>query len=69
MDKTIRRVTDLNAQREETYEYWRGRSAAERMNAVAEIVLNAYALRGIDLDRVQSQKQLVRLIIPEWKAA
>jgi hypothetical protein len=69
MDKTIRRVTDLNAQREETYLYWRGRSAAERMNAVAEIVLNAYALRGIDLDRVRSQKQLVRLVIPEWKAA
>ena len=69
MDKTIRRVTDLTAQRRDTYEYWRGRSAAERMNAIAEIVQTAYALKGVDLDHSRPNKQLVRLEISDWKAA
>jgi hypothetical protein len=69
MDKTIRRVTDLKVQREETYEYWRNRSTAERMNAVAEIVRNVYSLKGVDLDSLASDKKLVRLQIPGWKAA
>jgi hypothetical protein len=69
MDKTVRRVTDLTAQRQETYEYWRGRSTAERMNAIAEIVQTVYALKGIDLDHSCANKQLVRLEISDWKAA
>jgi hypothetical protein len=69
MDKTIRRVTDLTAQRQETYEYWRGRSTAERMNAITEIVQTVYALKGIDLDHSCANKQLVRLEISDWKAA
>ncbi len=67
MDKSIRRVTDFSGQRQETYEYWRGRSVAERMKAVAEIVQTVYALKGIDLDHLPANKRLVRLEIPDWK--
>jgi hypothetical protein len=67
MDKILRRVTDLKAQREETYRYWRSRSCAERM-AVAEIVRDAYLAKGIDLDHRPSDRTLVRVERPNWKA-
>jgi hypothetical protein len=68
MDKILRRVTDLKAQREETYRYWRSRSCAERMAAVAEIVRDAYLAKGIDLDHRPSDRTLVRVERPNWKA-
>ena len=68
IDKTIFRVTDLRAQREETYRYWRSRSCAERMEAVAEIVRDAYLAKGIDLGVRPSNKTLVRVERPNWKA-
>ena len=64
----IRRVTDFKAQRLETYRYWRSRSCAERMDAVAEIVRDAYLAKGIDLDLRPSDKTLVRVERPNWKA-
>jgi hypothetical protein len=67
-DKTIRRVTDLKAQRLETYRYWRSRSCAERMKAVEEIVRDAYLAKGIDLDRRPPDKTIVRVERPNWKA-
>ena len=42
-DKTIRRVTDLKAQRLETYRYWRSRSVGDRLSAVWETSEAAYA--------------------------
>ncbi len=68
MDKTIRRVTDLKEQRLETYRYWQSRSCAERMEAVTEIVRDAYLAKGIDLDHRTSDKTLVRAERPNWKA-
>ena len=68
MDKTIRRVTDLKEQRMETYRYWRSRSVGERMEAVAEIVRDAYSLKGIDLDSRPPNKTIVRIQSPFWKA-
>ena len=68
MDKTIRRVTDFAAQRQETYRYWRSRPCAERVEAIAEIVRNIYALMGIDLNLQPSDKSLVRVDRPDWKA-
>ena len=67
-NKTIRRVTDLRAQRLETYRYWRSRSCAERMEAVAQIVRDAYLAKGIDLEHRPSDKTLVRVERPNWKA-
>jgi hypothetical protein len=68
MDKTIRRVTDLKAQRMETYRYWQSRPCSERMAAVEEIVRDAYLAKGIDLDLWPSDKTLVRVERPNWKA-
>jgi hypothetical protein len=67
-DKTIRRVTDIKAQREETYRYWRSRTCAERMEAVAEIVRSAYLSKGIDINMRPTNKTLTRVERPHWKA-
>ena len=67
MDKTIRRVTNLNKQQEETFRYWQSRTPGERMKAVAEIVWSAYLTKGIDLDRQPVDKSLVRIERPDWK--
>jgi len=67
--RTIRRITDLKAQRMETYRYWQSRSAAERMDAIEEVVRNVYFAKGIDLDSRPSNKTLVRVVRPNWKAA
>jgi hypothetical protein len=67
MDKTLRRVTDLKAQREETYRYWQSRTSVERMTAVEEIVRDAYLAKGIDLDQRPSNRTLVRVERPNWK--
>ena len=64
MDKTIRRVTDFKEQQAETYRYWQGRSAAERMKAVAEIVRDVYWMKGIDLDSRPMDKTIVRVERP-----
>jgi hypothetical protein len=45
MDKTIRKVTDLEEQQAETYRYWQSRSVAERLAAVCELSEAAYAFR------------------------
>ena len=37
MDKTIRRVTDLEEQDAETYRYWQTRPVGERLAAVCEL--------------------------------
>jgi len=43
MDKTIRRVTDVDEQNAETYRYWQSRSVGERLIAVSELSQAAYA--------------------------
>jgi hypothetical protein len=43
MDKTIRRVTDLEQQDAETYRYWQSRPVGERLAAVCELSEAAYA--------------------------
>jgi hypothetical protein len=43
MDKTIRRVTDLEEQQMETYRYWQSRPVGERLLAVCELSEAAYA--------------------------
>lgn len=43
MDKTIRRVTDLEEQQDEAYRYWQSRPVGERLIAVCELSEQAYA--------------------------
>jgi hypothetical protein len=60
---------DLKAQRMDTYRYWQSRSIAERMDAVEEIVRDAYFAKGIDLDARPVDRALQRVDRPGWKAA
>jgi hypothetical protein len=65
MDKTIRRVTDLKEQRMETYRYWRSLSPGERLSAVREASIDAYAFKGVRIDDEQrSARHLVRIERP-----
>jgi len=43
MDKTIRRVTDIEQQQAETYRYWQSRPVGERLLAVCELSESTYA--------------------------
>ena len=43
MDKSIRRVTDLEEQQAETFRYWQSRPVGERLVAVVELSEAAYA--------------------------
>ncbi|MFZ0393170.1 MAG: hypothetical protein WCF17_05710 [Terracidiphilus sp.] len=43
MDKTLRRVTDIEEQDAETYRYWQSRPVGERLVAVCELSEAAYA--------------------------
>ncbi|MGH9598698.1 MAG: hypothetical protein ACRD27_02445 [Terracidiphilus sp.] len=62
--KIIRRVTDLSEQRQETYRYWQSRTCAERLAAVDEIVRDAYLAKGIDIDKMPSNRTMVRVERP-----
>jgi hypothetical protein len=52
----------------ETYRYWQSRTYAERIDAVAEIVRDVYLAKGIDLELRPTDKTLVRVERPGWKA-
>jgi hypothetical protein len=67
-DRIVRRVTDFKAQREETYHYWRSRTIAERIEAVAELVRDAYFAKGVDVEKRAPDKTIVRVERPGWKA-
>ncbi|MGA2571978.1 MAG: hypothetical protein ABSF23_15815 [Terracidiphilus sp.] len=43
MDKTIRRVTDLEKQQAETYRYWQSQPVGDRLIAVCELSEAAYS--------------------------
>ena len=43
MDKTIRRVTDFEEEKAETYRYWQSLPIGERLVAISELSQQAYA--------------------------
>ena len=43
MEKTIRRITDLEGQQAETFRYWQSRQVGERPVAVVELSETSYA--------------------------
>ena len=43
MDKTLRRVTDLEEQKAESYRYWQSQSIGARLIAVSELSQAAYS--------------------------
>ncbi len=60
-NKILRRVTNLQAQLAETYRYWQSRPVAERMEAIAQIVRDGYAAKGIDMDALPVNRTIVRV--------
>jgi hypothetical protein len=50
MDKVIRKYTSLDALKADEYRDWQELSAQERMDAVAEITLAAYQMKGLTPD-------------------
>jgi hypothetical protein len=64
MDKTIHKYTSLDAMKADEYRYWQSRSVQERMDAVSELTLAVYAMKGAAPDVPRLQRTLVRLQHP-----
>ncbi len=65
MDKAIRKFTSLDEMKAEEYRYWQSRPVHERMDAVSELTLAMYAMKGADPDVPRLQRTLVRLQRPQ----
>ena len=59
MDKTIRIYKSLDEMKADEYRYWQSRPVHERMEAVAEITLATYAMKGAAPDVPRLQGPLV----------
>ena len=64
MEKAIHKYASHKGMKTEEYRYWQSRPVHERMDAVAELTLNAYALKGMAPDVPRLQGPLVRLPRP-----
>jgi hypothetical protein len=64
MDKTIRVYRSLDEMKADEYRYWQSRPVHERMDAVSELTLAMYAMKGADVPRLE--RTLVRLQCP-WR--
>ncbi len=61
MDKAIRIYTSHKEMKADEYRYWQSRPAYERMAAVSEMSLNAYAMKGAAQDVPRLQGPLIRI--------
>jgi hypothetical protein len=66
MDKTIRVYHSFDEMKADDYRYWQSRPVHERMDAVSEMTLAAYAMKGAAPDVPRLQRTLVRLQRP-WR--
>ncbi len=64
MDKVIRQYTSLDPMKTDEYRDWQELPAHKRMNAVVEITLAAYRLKGLTPD-TRLQRTLVHLQRPK----
>jgi hypothetical protein len=65
MDKTIRTYDSFDDMKADEYRYWQSRTVAERMDAVAELTLATYAMKGAAPDVPRLQRTLVHLRRPQ----
>ncbi len=65
MDKTIRTYTSFDEMKADEYRDWQDLTAQERMDAVAEMTLAAYQMKGLPPDVRRLQRTLVHLQRPE----
>ena len=65
MDKTIRIYDSLDEMKTDEYRYWQSRPVQERMDAVTELTLAMYAMKGMAPDVPRLQRTLVHLQRPK----
>jgi hypothetical protein len=65
MNKVIRKYTSFEVMKADEYRNWQELSAQERMDAVAEITLAAYRMKGPAPNVRRLQRTLVHLQRPE----
>jgi hypothetical protein len=65
MDKTIRVYDSLDEMKAGEYRYWQSRPVQERMDAVTELTLAMYAMKGMAPDVPRLQRTLVHLQRPK----
>jgi hypothetical protein len=65
VDKTIRKYRSFDEMKADEYRYWQSRPGHERMDAVAEITLASYAMKGVTPDVSRLQRTLVHLKRPQ----
>ena len=65
MDKSIRIYASHKEMKADEYRYWQSRPVHERMSAVAELTLSAYAMKEPARDARRFQKTLVCLQRPQ----
>ena len=64
VDKTIRIYDSLDEMKADEYRYWQSRPVHERMDAVVELTLAMYAMKGETPDVPRLQRTLVHLQRP-----
>ena len=57
MDKTISKVTDPRQQQAETYRYWQSVPVGDRLTAVWQASVDAYAFKGVRFDDEQRSEK------------
>jgi hypothetical protein len=65
MEKTIRKYTSFDEMKADEYRYWQSRPVHERMDAVSELTLAMYAMKGAAPDVPRLQRTLVRIQRPQ----
>jgi hypothetical protein len=65
MDKTIHKYSSFDGMKADEYRYWQSRPGHERMDAVAEITLASYAMKGTIPDVPRLQRTIVHLQRPQ----
>jgi hypothetical protein len=61
VDKTVRIYAGHKEMKADEYRYWQSRPVHERMDAVVEITLAIYAMKGAAADVPRLQRSLVRV--------
>ena len=59
MDPILRKYTSFEEMKADEYRYWQSRPVHERMSAVAELTLSAYAMKEPARDARRIQRTLV----------
>ena len=60
METLIRKYDSLEEMKADEYRYWQSRPVHERMDAVSELTLAMYAMKGAAADVPRLQRTLVR---------